>query len=56
VADRKKQVRFALSRSQDNHLLSPARITSERALETVNLGIWLGLAAPLWLLIVLAFI
>lgn len=56
MADKKKQVRFALSQSHADRLLVRNRLTSERALETANLGIWFALAALLWLLIVFAFI
>ena len=49
-----KQVQFAMSYMDEDRSPAQPRLTSERAVETANLGIWLSLAALLWLLIAIA--
>ncbi|OWK31932.1 hypothetical protein [Sphingomonas mucosissima] len=50
----KQQVRFAVSYTDEDQRFARSRLTSERAVDTSRLGIWLGLATMLWLLIALA--
>ena len=47
----RKQVRFAMSYIDEERRFTRPRFTAERAVETSHLGIWLGLATLLWLLI-----
>ncbi len=47
----RKQVRFVMSYKDEARRFGRPRFTAERAVETSNLGIWLGLATLLWLLI-----
>ena len=50
----KQQVRFAVSYTDEERRFARPRFTSERAVDTSRLGIWLGLATVRWLLIALA--
>lgn len=50
----KQQVRFAVSYTDEERRFARPQFTSERAVDTSRLGIWLGLATVLWLLIALA--
>lgn len=52
MANDKKRVRFVLSCSDEHRRFARPRFTAERAVETANLGIWLGLAALLWMVLI----
>lgn len=54
MANDRKHVRFLQSYLDEERRFGRPRLTSERAVETSNVGIWLGLATLLWLLIALA--
>lgn len=54
MSNGRKQVRFAISYTDEDRSPERPALTSERGLERANIGIWLALAALLWLLIAIA--
>ncbi len=49
----RRVVRFAMSNEVEQQRARRATFTPERAVDSSNVGIWLGLAAVLWTLIAL---
>lgn len=47
----RKQVWFAMSYKDEAQRFGRPRLTAERVVETSHLGVWLGLATLMWLLI-----